>query len=298
MLFKKHSAALALGGGGARGLAHIGVLRALEKLDIRPAFIAGTSMGAIVGSLYALGMDAYQIETHIKAFLKSDAYRRSGLSRLKRQENPSALGILGQRIRDRVMLHISLAKQSVFEQKRLIHAIEELVPDLTFDATVIPFVAVASDIATGRRIELDRGLLRDAILASSSIPGVFPPLRRNSMHLLDGCVTDVVPVMTARSRAREPVIAVHVGEGLAPMADDENIFETLQRSHQITSMELTRLHLERADLALTPEVTSIPWYDFEEIDSLIDRGEACAMDALPRWRESGFSSLLRRFRKR
>jgi NTE family protein len=171
---------LALGGGGVRGLAHIGVIRCLEKAGVHIRAIAGTSAGAICGALYANGCNPEQIETLFQQLNPAHL-----LNRLP-QDGPSLLGLAG-----------------------VIHALQRELDDCTFDHLKIPFACTAVDIFTMQEIVLRQGHVLEAVLASSAVPGIFPPRIIGDYQLIDGGILDPVPVSLAHRLAPDlPVVAV------------------------------------------------------------------------------------------
>ncbi len=206
---------LALGGGGARGLAHIGVLEALEKLGIPIDYIAGTSMGAVVGGLYASGMSPQEIETHFREadwrYLLSDATPREGETFRSKQrdfdlDQDIELGLSRGGA-------VQLPEGLVAGRKLLVNLRELTLPVggvQSFDRLPIPFRAIATNIETGEKAVLDHGDLAEAMRASMAVPGIFSPYRFEGMVLVDGGLTSNLPIETVRAMGADIVIAVDV----------------------------------------------------------------------------------------
>ena len=173
---------LALGSGSARGLSHIGVIRALEEMGIRPDIIAGCSVGAMVGGAHAAGHLA-ELETWLR-----------GLDRMD---------VLG-------FFDLSLTSGGVILGERLTRVFRDFIGDLTLEALSLPFAAVATDLTTGREIWLDKGSLIDAVRASMGLPGLFAPVEKDGLWLVDGGLVNPVPVSICRAKGADIVIAVNL----------------------------------------------------------------------------------------
>ena len=171
---------LALGGGGAKGLAHIGVLRALEELAIRPDILTGTSMGGVIAALYAAGLSVGRIEASLRA---------TGLTVFAARE-PSRLGLVGR--------------------AKLMTWLDGLLGDLTFDHLPRTLAVMAVDLESGSEVVLDRGRVIDAVLATTAFPGLFAPVERDGRYLIDGGALNNVPFDVARHLGAQQVIASDV----------------------------------------------------------------------------------------
>jgi NTE family protein len=215
---RRPSIGLALGGGAARGMAHIGVLRTLLKRGIVPDIIAGTSIGAVIGGCYAAG--------HLEAFEQ--------WSRLLTRRS-----ILGY-------LDFSLGGSSLIGGTRLADRLVEQLADTSIDQLAVRFAAIATELGTGHEIWLTRGRLADALRASYALPGIFPPLRIGGRWLMDGALVNPVPVSAARALGARMVIAVNLnadmfGRGTTihdhgPTAEDEVPLDTPQQGWGLRGM--------------------------------------------------------------
>jgi NTE family protein len=274
--------AVVLGGGGARGLAHIGVLRVLEREKIPIDLIVGTSAGALVGGMYAYLKDADAVEERFRDFLNSKIYHRTGMPRfLTKKDGENFFGQVATRLGERIVINLAYSRQGLFERKRLEEAIEYLVEPLDIGELRIPFAAIAVDLNSGREIVYSKGDLRQAIEASSSLPGFLPPLHQNSRALVDGAVLHTVPVIPARKLGAQFVLAVNVSADLEPNPELENVIDVLFRANSIMSHRHSLQQLEKADLILRPDVGRTHWANFKRLEELAGRGEAVARRALP-----------------
>ena len=208
---------LALGGGGARGFAHLGVLQVLDEADLPIRAIVGTSMGAVAGGMYlAHGSAAKSIELWREAIAEGLIPSVRPIGRLpfdEAKEHP--LIQVARRIRNRVVISFAMNRSTILESKDMEQALELLVPDLTFADLPKPLVVVATDLETGEEIRLRAGDLRTALDASSAIPGFVPAVEIDDRLLVDGAVVAEVPVVAAREEGW-PVIAVDVSLDVPP----------------------------------------------------------------------------------
>lgn len=281
---------LILSGGGARGLAHVGVLEVLEELRIPVDVIAGTSMGAIVGGLYASGLPSDSLRALVAGIdwerILADTPPRSSLAFHRRAEQrryPVELEI-GITANGLALPSGLIAGQDMGLLLRRHSLPVATVEDFSFLPT--PFAAVATDIETGERVVLDSGDLVEAMRASMAIPVVFSPVERNGRILVDGGLVDNLPVELARELGAEVVIAV---DASPPLLEREKLRTVLGISEQVITL-LGRQDLERemasADAALDLGLDDVGLFDFRDADSIIAKGAVVARDstvALSRW---------------
>lgn len=241
---------LALGGGAAKGFAHIGVIKMLEASGIHPDVVAGTSAGSVVGALYASGMDAFAMQQAAialdQASLRDVRLFGGGL-------------VQGQKLQDYIDGQV---RQRPIERLRL------------------PFAAVATDLASGQRTVFTRGDTGQAVRASCSVPGVFEPALIGGRRYVDGGVVSPVPVDAARQLGADFVIAVDISarsDGSLPT----DMLGIVGRSVVIMGQHLGAQELARADVVVRPQVNAIGATDFEQRDRAIMEGERAALAAIP-----------------
>lgn len=269
---------LALSGGGARGAAHVGVLKVLEELRVPVDYVAGTSMGAVVGGFYAAGYTPEEIE-HILTTLDWDdvladrtAYRELTFRR-KEEDRRYLMDVeLGVgRSGFKLPPGIRTGQKLGFLLSRYLRGAADTTD---FDRLPTPFRAVAADIETGEEVVLSSGQLATAIRASMAIPGVFSPVDLDGRLLVDGGIANNVPVDVVRKMGADIVIAVDIAERLLTR---EELGDFLDISNQALNM-LTRGNMEsrlaEADLVLVPSVRSFGAMAFEDAQGVIDAGEA------------------------
>lgn len=242
---------LALGAGGARGFAHIGVLKVLEREEIKIDYIAGTSVGSLIGALYALGLNLPEIENILltEDFTQYLTFKNITFD-LDQQQNRNVLGF-----------SINLPKfiASPTLPKGLISSIgirdkfDQISNWAHFDYDLaIPFKAVATDLITGDKIIMDRGKVSNAVAASISIPGIFSPFEFEDKILVDGGLKDPVPVDVVREMGADIVIAVNLRDIIEEKKDPTHIISIADRSIDIMLEDLTKLSLVDADIILKP----------------------------------------------
>jgi NTE family protein len=264
---------LALGGGGMRGLAHLGVLAELEKAGVEIRAIAGTSSGALMGTLWLLKGAEPAIQ-RVKAFLAS------GLA----EEVPDLEGSADQRRGPALWRRLGHAATLVrvmlagppLSRERLLERVAFLLPETTIEALPRPLVVVATDSATGQEVRLTRGSLRLAVAASSAMPGLASPVVWAGRPIQDGGAVAEIPVRAARALG-SPVVAVEVSEGLPPLArGGERVPGALFRASAMGGAELRRRMLEEADAVIAPAVNHLHWAEYRALDEAVEAGRVAA----------------------
>ena len=284
---KARKLGLALGGGGARGFAHIGVLKVLERENIKPDIIVGTSIGSIVGGALASGMMVDELEERADAFLESDLYTSSELKAMGDAES-GAEQRMSRRIqtyfRTKIRLAQALFRPGILPGKDMEEFINFFVPDIRIEQTAIPFGAVATDLKTGECVLLKNGSLRRAILASASVPGALSPVEVDGRQLSDGAIVCTVPARYAVEQGADVVIAVTIDKDIVLSSELQTAVDIYVRAGEIMGFHLEQYDLKNADLIIRPELGSIHWTDFSQSKRLIAVGEAAALDSLPELR--------------
>lgn len=242
---------LALGGGIARGLAHIGVLQVLEENKVPVDIVAGTSSGSLVGAMYAAGLSVERMVQEARKLVWSNLVKL----RLRRDGLLDSDGL-----------------------NRLFHA---LVGDLDFSRLRLPFAAVAVDVTTGEEVSIREGKVAAAVRASCAVPGVFLPVRMNGRVLVDGAVRNSVPVSVVRAMGADLVVAVELGRQTKPQAPPRNILDIIMYSIAIMSQDQIDKALARADIAIRPILDNLGPVDLHRADEFIEAGRLAAREAIP-----------------
>jgi NTE family protein len=279
----KYNLALVLGGGGARGLAHIGVIRELERHDIRPDLIVGTSIGAIVGGMYAQTMDIDDVENRIDKFISR--YGTGGkwlgfLSKLESERKEDLIHNITNYIKKHYMGLRSITAISLEEREVLLEPLNEFFTNNMIENTIIRFAAVAVDLTAGQQEVIDSGSIINAVYSSAAIQGVFPPFEYGDMLLADGGPAAVVPVEVAKKLRAKYVIAVNVDSRIKRVESFTSGLQVVLRSDLVGQERLKRFDLAMADIVISPEVHTIHWANFSKLKFCVKRGELAARRAL------------------
>lgn len=274
---------LALGGGAARGLAHVGFIKVLEREGISVHAIAGTSMGAIVGSKYALNPNARVLEEDLFRFLESDVFKEAHLDFLKEgdEQERGFFFHLAQYISKKVYYTLAATQRSLIKEETFRGIMESLIPDVPLEFTRIPFAATAVDLRSGVEVVLQGGSLRDAVAASCALPGILPPVGVDGYELVDGGWLDLVPGSVARRLGAHVVVGVWVGSDLGEACCWDSSIDILSRADEITRHYLGVFRLQECDVVVAPSVGHYSWADFDRAQEVIDAGEEAALKALP-----------------
>ncbi len=276
---------LALGGGGVRGLSHIGVLHILEQEGVKIDLIVGTSAGSLIGGAYASGQSPREIQTKIDTYLISPEFDDSSLKSIGISFSPTPKTSMQKAqfyLMNRYYLMRAFFRPSLLPAEDFKSLINYLLPDIDIKNTRIPFYAVATDLITGKEVIISKGSLREAVLASSSVPGAIEPVRQGDKRLADGSIISTVPVKAARELGADIVIAVMVGRELPSIAseDVDTVTEILYRAGEITSNRLEELELSDADIVIRPQVGDLHWADFTRSKDLVINGENACRESM------------------
>lgn len=249
--------ALVLGGGAARGFAHIGVIRVLEQEKIPVDLVVGTSVGSLIGALYASQRSSFELEW--SAF------------QLK-QEDLFDFRVFG------AVLGMGLARGELLEAFVKAKVKQERIEEL-----MIPFAAVATDLNWGGRIVIDKGSVAKAVHASCAIPGVFEPVMHEGKLLVDGGVVDAIPIEVARAKGADVVVAVDVSEDLGNV-NIKNMLDVMLQSTNIMAAVNVASRKAGADVIVQPKVGGVGMLDFGQKKVCMDAGIEAARAAVPRIR--------------
>jgi NTE family protein len=267
LITTKAKIGLALGSGAAKGMAHIGVIKALREANIPIDFIAGTSMGALVGACYAVDGELAVLE---------EMALTSNLRKLTRLLDPK----------------FTFIRVGLLHGSRVENFLKPLIGDIDFERCKIPFSAVATEIKTGTEVVLNEGSLLKAVRASISIPVVFVPVNYNGVYLVDGGITNPVPANIARSMGASFTIAVnvlndpqrlrHLGlTGSKKSNKAPSLMNSLIQSMYIMEYEIIRASILKADILIEPDVSGIEPYEFNRGSDAIDAGYKATQSIIP-----------------
>ncbi len=250
--------ALVLGGGAARGFAHVGVIRVLEQEKIPIDLIVGASVGSLIGAMYADDPNSFDLEWTAFTLTKDDLFDYTLLSAI------TGMGLM--------------------KGDRLEQFVREKVSTPTIEGLKIPFAAVATDLNRGTRVVLDRGAVARAVRASSAVPGVFVPVDYQGRLLVDGGVTDNLPIDVAREKGADIVIAVDISENVANF-NVTSLLDVMLQSVNIMFNENVRRLKQDADVLITPAVGDVGMFDFTQKKRCMQAGIDATRRALPEIQE-------------
>ena len=245
---------LVLGGGAARGFAHIGVIRALEQEKIPVDLIVGTSVGSLIGAIYASDANSFELEWTAFTLEKDNVFD---------------YGIFG------ALTGLGIARGDKLEE-----FVRSKVPVQNIEDLLIPFAAVATDLNRGTRVVLDRGSVARAVRASSAIPGVFQPVEHQGRLLVDGGVLDNIPASVARERGADIVIAVDIGENVTNF-NITNVIDVMLQSVSIMAAENAQYRKKEADVLIAPRIGDVGMLDFTQKKRCMQAGIDAARQAMP-----------------
>jgi NTE family protein len=265
---KKRKVGLALGGGAARGMAHIGVLEVLEKERIPIDMVAGTSAGAVIGALYAQGKGIGELKKLAKSW---DWKQRAQV------------------------IDLALPRSGFIAGRRIKKLLQSIIGDVRFDELKMPFACVATDVMTGEEVVINQGSVLDAVRASISIPIIFTVVRLKGRYLVDGGLVNPVPVSVLKDMGADFIIAVNVTPRLkkisepvyleesaverASVVKEPNIFGMIMRTFSITNSHIVEASLSGADVIIEPRMAGIGLADFGHAEDCILEGGLSAIDA-------------------
>ena len=242
--------ALALGGGAARGFAHIGVIEVLEENGIRPDIVTGTSAGSLVAALYASGRTGRELET------------------------------IALTMDESALTDWSFPGRGLIRGEALAHYIRDATGNKPLEQMKIPLGIVATDLDSGRPILFRRGDIGTAVRASSAVPAVFQPVRIGTHEYVDGGLTSPVPVRSARDMGADVIIAVDISQ-LPDGGDTSNALHMLLQTFSIMGRSINELELKEAEIVLRPKLTGVAGTDFTVRKKNIEAGREAALAALP-----------------
>jgi len=255
---RKPRIALVLGGGAARGFAHVGVIRALEQEKIPVDMVIGTSVGSLIGAIYASDTNSFDLEWTAFALEKDDIFDYGLLSAF------TGMGV------------VKGDKLEAFVQKKI--------PTANIENLKLPFAAVATDLNRGTLAVLDHGPVAKAVHASSAIPGVFEPVQYQSKLLVDGGVLNNIPISVARDKGADIVIAVDISENVTNF-NITNLVDVTLQAVNIMFDENVRNKKRDADVLISPAVGDVGMLDFTQKKRCMQAGIDAAQKAMPEIRK-------------
>ncbi len=282
-------ATLALGGGGARGVAHLGAIEELLAAGLAVERIVGVSSGSLVGAMFAFEPDVAQIAKRTLDLLHSPEFSRQQQHLLQAHPAPTTVTMKGmlngyhrfaEIVRANRMFYRAVRHSSLCPGRLLEDVIQHLLPDADIADAKIPLRIVAVDLDTGRPVVVDKGPVRLAAQASAAVPGIFPPVSVEGRLLCDIGGFCALPLWVARSYRPQLLIAVDVGANLKPLSKQPTALDVMMRMNDIGSAMFREQLRAEADLTIVPDVDAVSWFDFTTAEAVIDAGRVAARTAL------------------
>ncbi len=291
---------IALGGGSAKGLAHIGVLQVLQKENIPINLVCGTSIGAIVGAIYSLNRDASVLKEKAVEVISSDTFKSIGLSVFCNKDY-NLFERITTFIKEKFSYGKFLLRPAIVDKEKIDKLLEEIFDAKRFKDTKIPFAVTSIDIVSGRDVVINSGYLLPALSASIAIPGLFPYVEKDECLLVDGGATQSLPIRALRRMGADIVIASNLTLPPKIRSVFKSGLDINFRVDEIVKYRLLEEDLAEADVVISPNLKGVHWADYKRIDFCIDRGIEATIEALPairkKMRRGLFYRISERFRR-
>ncbi len=281
--YKRPKVGLVLSGGGAKGLAHIGVLKVIDSLGIKVDYIAGTSMGAIVGGLYASGYNANQLETifsniDVDALLQDYTPREAKSFYEKRNDEIYALILPFNKFK----LGLPSGLSKGLYNFNLISLLTKHVSNVRdFNQLPIPFLCIATDAETGEKVVLEKGILAQNMIASGALPTLYNPVEINGRLLIDGGVVDNYPIEELLAKGVDVVIGVDVQDGLKSREELKGVTSLLSQINNFSMIEKMAQKQKATNIYIKPDIKGFSAVDFEKGEEIIFKGKQKALEFVP-----------------
>ena len=265
---------LCLGGGGSRGYAHIGAIRALTEAGIKIDIVNGISIGAIIGGIYALYQDVDKMTELVKKVTSSVNVNHFNLFRHSKEGPPFLQNWLTEAVCD-----IAALRKSIQSHNNNLKALRILFDEKHFEDTKIPFSAVAMDIRTGKTAVIKKGKLIDGVLASASLPGIFPPVTRGKKLLVDGYILANIPVEELRQQRADFIISI--GLVPAPSKDYKNGIDLIYYIESLKQRQLDKWAIAESNFHIKVDMSKVDSSHFENYMEAIERGYKATHKIIP-----------------
>ena len=271
-MYKNLKIGLALGGGGARGACHIGVLKSLERRGIIPDVISGTSAGSMIGAMYASHANADVIEEKYTAHVNGEDFKDLGFRYIPNNEkDDSVFSQVFKQMKNQYILMVSSTRKSLVKNERLAKAANNLFANSQFSDLKIPLIVTATDLISGKPMLYKSGNVVDAVVKSSSIPGFVEPTYIDNRMLLDGGIVFPTPVPSLIGEC-DFIIAVNISRAFDTNEEPDNIFEITNRARDISTLHLNSYLLKQSDFVISPEHKNLHWSAFDKTEEFIKNG--------------------------
>ena len=271
-MYKNLKIGLALGGGGARGACHIGILKSLERNGIIPDVISGTSAGSMIGAMYASHGDSNIVEEKYISHVNGEDFKDLGFRYIPNNEkDDSIFSQVFKQIKNQYILMVSSNRKSLVKNERLSKAANNLFSNSQFSDLKIPLIITATDLISGKPMLYKSGNVVDAVVKSSSIPGFIEPTYIDNRMLLDGGIVFPTPVPPLVGEC-DFIIAINISKAFKTDDEPENIFEIMNRSRDISTLHLNSYLLNQSNFVISPKHENVHWSAFDKTKEFIQNG--------------------------
>ena len=272
---------LALGGGAARGIAHLGILRVFESEGLDIDLIAGSSIGAMVGGMYALNPHADALVDRTREYINSDEFKKAKFDFISKAQKTKTEGEgifykFSTFLKKRIFYGLAITSISLISEETFDRNITFLLDNAHMDQVKIKLGITALDLNTSEELLITDGSVKRAVMGSTAIPGILPPIKIDHHLCIDGGWSREIPIEDAYAMGADYVIGIDVGSDPKSPSKYVNSLDIVFRANEITRMILKSKRIHQADFIIKPEVDSIFWADFHRIDDCILEGEKAA----------------------
>jgi NTE family protein len=279
---------LALGGGGSRALCHLGVLSVLKEEGIEISTISGSSMGGLIGAMYAFNPDADAVKEKAEDFFKNSILFGGS----KKQDKDDGLrgGItvwkrVKKHLRTFFVFNVLALRSSLLPMNPMKSAVNALLPEADIKDTKIPLCCNALDMTEGKPVFFHEGSVRDAVLGGTTVAVVFAPYKWNGKHYNDAAPVSSIPVYSARQMGADVVLGIDIRTDIGTMPAFHTGFDVVSRVEMISSKLLNDREANTADILIKPDVMDFFWGDFSDVDTIVEKGAEAARAILPQLKE-------------
>jgi NTE family protein len=278
---KRYRNALVLGGGGAKGFAHLGAILVLEQAGLRPDIICGTSAGSLAGAFYSLHTDDIGVFEKIEETREFKILRGLNINAVEFENDQQGFFMKTISSVKKNLLLIKMLRDNALVQREEVEPIfRRLFSDISFEDLPINLIVTAFDLISGRDIYIKTGKLWKGIMASCAIPGIFPPVEYEDKLLIDGGITNRLPVKCARLIGAQSVIAIDLSQQLSPEEELNSVVNIHLRTDAAVANRFDLYSKEAADLVIEPDLGDMRWSDFQRYGYALKKGKESANEKL------------------
>jgi NTE family protein len=278
---EKHRNSLVLGGGGAKGFAHLGATTVLERAGLRPDLLCGTSAGALAGAFYAMYADKIEVFEKIEETREFKILEGLNMEAVEFEVDQQGFFMKTISTVKKKLLLVKMLRDNALVQKDDVEPVfRKLFSDISFEDLPIHLVVTAFDLVSSRDIYIKSGKLWKGVMASCAIPGIFPPVEYDKMLLIDGGITNRLPVKGAVLSGAESIIAINLSQYLPPVREMASVVNLHLRTDELLASRFDNENSRLADLVIKPALEDMRWNDFQRYEYAVKKGKESANERL------------------